>query len=357
MPGQHPSASDPAGQAGQPHQHHQSGTPDTAPVGPQPGNPTVWVTPSDPDRYAREQTQLAREALAASQAATRRSNRIAIALGILASILAGAALYPQFRSDAREQGEVDDKERTEAGSPLKLTPYDSFNLSGRWVTDGGLGDDHEGEVFDDQVYDFEKPSFAWLYKNWTPLNYTSVAVNALSVHEKTSLIQGVEISKLKCSVPKSRTLLTVPGVGSGGELTRPAEYAVEVEESKPVLRELANGLPGRPAKFNVTLEQGDQRPIMITFFSSKRSCEFEASLKVSSNGKTHRVRLPSLWGYDNKPAGYTFRISAPPEDYNYRTYYVVEKEAPIGERPHIVRVPRDHIVWQENGQPEYVGPV
>ncbi|MGW1658997.1 hypothetical protein [Streptomyces atratus] len=317
------------------------------------------MTPPDPDLYAREQAQLAREALAVAREAnraSRRSNRIAIAFGVVAAVVAAVALYPQFRSDSRDQGEVNDKERIEAGSPVKLSPGDSFNFSGWWTTNKSLGDDHAGEIFDSQAYDLNKPSFAWLYKHWTPLNHANISVNTLSVHEKTTLVQGIEISKLECTTPVSRTLLGTPEIGSGGDITPPATYAVKVEEPKPVLRKLVDNLPGEPSEGNLTLEQGDQRTIQLSFFSTRKSCTFEAALKISSNGKAYKVKLPSIWDEGGEPDDYTFRVTAPPVNYTYKTYYVTESRTETALRPHIVQVPSDRIVWKENNRPEYVGP-
>ncbi|MFI7393871.1 hypothetical protein [Streptomyces tendae] len=356
----------PAGQpAGQPPdaQNQPSGpsqrTPEAGPFfGPQPGNPTVWVSPPDPDRYAREQSQLARDALAAAREAnrsSRRSNRIAIAACAVAAVLAALALYPQFQTNSRDQAEVDEKESVEAGSPVKLSPGESFNYSGWWVTDSDLGDKHFGDVFDTTVYDYNKPSFAWLFKHWTPLNWKNASFNTLSVHEKTTVVQGVEISNLNCKKPISRTILASPEIGSGGDLTPPAEYAVDVEAPKPALRKLVNDRPGELAE-NLTLEQGDQRTIQISFFSTKRACTFEASLKVSSNGKTHKVKLPSLWDSNDKAETYTFRVSPPPGNLTYDSYYKAAYVPETALHPKITSFPSRHVVWHK-GNPEYVGPM
>lgn len=351
--------------AGQPPnaQNRASGPPQPTPeasqvFGPQPGNPTVWVAPPDPDRYAREQSQLARNSLAAAleaNRASRRSNRIAIAACAVAAVLAAVALYPQFKTNSRDQAEVDAKESVEAGSPVKLSAGETFNYSGWWVTDGDLGDNHVGDVFDVTVYDFDKPSFAWLFRHWTPLNWNSASFNILSLHEKTTLVQGIEISNLNCREPISRTILASPPIGSGGDLTPPAEYGVDVEAPKPALRKLVNDRPGGLAE-NLTLEQGDQRTIQISFFSTKQACTFEAALKVSSNGKTHKIKLPSLWGYEENAESYTFHTSPPPEDFTYDSYYKAAYVPDTALRPTITSFPTRHIVWHE-GNPEYVGPM
>ncbi|MGY3199701.1 hypothetical protein [Streptomyces sp. TE5632] len=265
------------------------------------------------------------------------------------------ALYPQFQTNSRDQDEADDKKSVEAGSPVKLSPGESFNYSGWWVTDKDLGNERTGDVFDTTVYDFEKPSYAWLFKHWTPLNWASASVNTLSVHEKTTLVQGIEISNLKCEKPISRTILASPGVGSGGDLTPPAEYAVDIEAPKPALRKLVNNRPGDLAE-NLTLEQGDQRTIQISFFSAKRTCTFQAALKISSNGKTHKVKLPSLWGYEEEPTSYTFHVSPPPEDHTYESYYKAAYIPETALHPHITSIPTRHVAWNEE-RPEYVGPL
>lgn len=310
-----------------------------------------WCQP-DPDRYPRESNDIAR----AANETSRKALRLTLWLGIptlFLTIAGGIVTYlgiiPGQETNQREK-EADKEEKAfEAGSPVKISAGESY-YGPSWYAKADDAEGYDGDLFNQGSTDPNQPSWSWLRKHWTPLNSTGIAVNVLSKHKHTVLVQGVEISHLKCTEPETGAIFAVPPIGDGGSLERPAEYALNVEATRPVSRKLTDdGLPGPPARVNVTLEQGDQREIQIEFFSSKKSCTFQAALIISSEGKKYREKLPAYWGEKGNEL-YTFRVTAPGRDFSYRTRYVT-----VGESSIITRVPSDQIRWDKYDRPEYVG--
>ncbi|OAH14278.1 hypothetical protein STSP_23390 [Streptomyces jeddahensis] len=199
-----------------------------------------------------------------------------------------------------------------------------------------------------QSQNADQPSWGWLWTHWTALNSTGTAVNVLGKHKHTVLVQGVEISHLKCSEPATRSVIRTPPIGDGGSLEMPARWAFNVEAAHPVPHALTDdNLVGDPKPMDLALEQGDQREVEIRFFSTKKSCTFEAHLVISSNGKKYRERLPAPWGSN------TFRVTAPAAGYSYATTYVATTDI----NSLIARVPSQDITWDKYNRPEYVGPL
>jgi hypothetical protein len=78
---------------------------------------------------------------------------------------------------------------------------------------------------------------------------------------------------------------------------------------------------GGPYTRQIALDKGDARESRIVFTTQTRSCSFQADLLVYSKGKQYRLRLPSSWGADGKPASYTFTVAPPHKP--YKSHYVV----------------------------------
>ncbi|MFF4647356.1 hypothetical protein [Streptomyces sp. NPDC001389] len=314
----------------------------------------MWVVPPDPDRYPRETNEIAR----AAHDTSRRALRLTFWLGIptlITAIVTGyvayRALVPAEETNQREKTDHKEEQEFEAGSPVKLTPGESY-YGPSWYVSAENARNREGEVFDMVSTDPDKPSFPWLRKHWTPLNSTGVAVNVLSKHKHTVLIQGVAISRLKCAEPAAGALFKVPPIGDGGTLEKPAEYAMNIEAARPVTRQLGDdGLPGPPTNVNVTLDQGDQREIRIEFFSGAKSCTFQAELIISSEGGKYKERLPAYWGETGEDL-YTFRVTAPSRSFSYERRYATGNDYTA---PPIVGVPADQIEWDKHGRPSYPG--
>lgn len=314
------------------------------------------MVPTDPDRHPREANDIAR----AAHETSRKALRISLWLGIVTlvtAIVAGVITYlgiiPAFETNEREKGNEKEQSEFEAGSPVKISAGESY-YGPAWYAAADGADDYHGELFDMESVDSDRPSWSWLRKHWIPLNSTGVAVNVLSKHKHTVLIQGVEISKLKCTESENGAIFEVPPIGDGGTLERPAEYALNVEAVRPVTRKLTdNGIPGPPARVNVTLEQGDQREVLIEFFASEKSCTFQAALIISSEGKKYKERLPAYWGEKGGEL-YTFRVTAPSRGFNYDTRYVTIADATT--TPPISRVSADQITWDKYNHPTYAEP-
>ncbi|MER6975685.1 hypothetical protein [Streptomyces carpinensis] len=306
------------------------------------------MTPPDPDRYPRESNDIAR----ASAEEQKRSNRKGLWLGIATlavtaavGIPAGCDAYRGWKDDAEQK-------QFEAGAPIQISAGESYYGPGWWATDEDLGDQNEGKPFDMSSTATNTPSWGWLWSHWTPLNATGTAVNVLSKHKHTVLVQGVDITHLKCTEATTRTLFRNPTIGDGGTLEQPAKYALNIEAARPVPRQLTtDNRPGDPKSMNITLDQGDQREVVIQFFAAARSCTFQAALIVSSEGKRYKQQLPATWDGE-KPESYTFHVTAPPADFKYKTLYV----ATSGLNPVIERVTPSDITWDKFNRPAYVGP-
>jgi hypothetical protein len=94
---------------------------------------------------------------------------------------------------------------------------------------------------------------------------------------------------------------------------------------------------GGPYTRQIALDKGDPRESRIIFTTQTRSCSFQADLLVYSKGKQYRLRLPSSWGADGKPASYTFTVAPPHKP--YKSHYVV------GTGNMLVAVPDTDIKW------------
>ncbi|WP_345666243.1 hypothetical protein [Streptomyces venetus] len=266
-----------------------------------------------------------------------------------AFIASSLGLIPSFETNEREREEKDAKEAVAAGSPVTISAGGSYYGPGWWASAENHGARYNNTAFDWESFDPNRLTWAWLEKNWTPLNSTGVGINVLSEHEKTTLVQGVQISKLKCSEPLSGTILQNPGIGDGGEGVVPVDMALNVEAARPVTRELdKNGQPGEPLKTQIALDQGDQREFVVQFFTRTKSCTFQAHLVVSSEGKKYLVRIPATWKSGGKPDSYTFRATAPSPGHAYKTAYV-----PTGNL--MEQVAPESIEWTRQNTPVHSG--
>ncbi|MFI2380438.1 hypothetical protein ACH5AO_36180 [Streptomyces sp. NPDC018964] len=306
------------------------------------------MTPPDPERYPRESNEISRSA-AEEQ---KRNNRRTYALGITVAVVTTVSVVIaalQYFDDKAEDGA---DEAFEAGDPLKISAGESY-WGPSWYAKEDGSDKYAGQLFDMPSTDDSQPSFAWLQKHWTPLNSTGVAVNVLSKHKHTVLVQGVEITHRKCTEPEpGGALFATPPIGDGGSLEMPAVFAFNVDAPRPIARKMnTEGLPGEPSRVNVTLEKGDQREILLHFFSGTKSCTFQASLIVSSEGKRYKQRIPAHWGEKGDDA-YTFRVTAPNRNHAYETRYVTAPGTDLT-KFRIVTVPASGLTWNKNNQPTY----
>ncbi|MFE0190963.1 hypothetical protein [Streptomyces sp. NPDC058989] len=259
-------------------------------------------------------------------------------------------LIPAFKGDQRDEDDQAKKDSFEAGEPLKLSAGESYYGPGWWAAKEDDRGKYDRAFFDAESFAPDRPSWGWLEKYWTPLNSTGVAVNALSKHEHTTLVQGVHLSDIKCSPPLPGTLLQPPGIGSGGEGAVPVDMALNVEALRPVARNLTqDGRPGEPLRKGTALEQGDQREFVVRFFVEKKSCTFKAQLIVSSEGKKYLVRLPATWKRGGLPGSYTFRVTAPTPQKAYGTRYFTSGHT-------LMQTPPESITWDNIGRPTYVDP-
>ncbi|MGW0817958.1 hypothetical protein ACWD00_32875 [Streptomyces viridiviolaceus] len=262
-------------------------------------------------------------------------------------------MVPGFMSESRERNKDREEQNIEKGAPVTVSAGQSYYGPTWFATNTDAGERHEGEPFNMASTDATQPTWSWLWKQWTPVNSTGVSVNVLSKHKHTVLVQGLEISDLKCSNPPSRSAFRVPPIGDGGSFEMPAQWAFNIEKARPAPRELtADNLAGDLKPMDLALEQGDQREVEIRFFSATKSCTFKAALIISSNGKKYRENLPATWE-NGKVDGYTFSVTAPPVDKTYDTTFV----ATLDVNPTLARVPTEHITWDEFNRPDYIGPL
>ncbi|MFJ4569065.1 hypothetical protein ACIP4U_36515 [Streptomyces caelestis] len=287
-------------------------------------------------RSAQEQREIGQGGL--------RIGRISALIAAVACVATAVQAGPAILDYLRERNKDKQEEKVEKGPPVTISSGESYYGPGWFATDSDQGAKHEGAPFDQGATSTDTPSFGWLWTHWSALNSTGSSVNVVGKHKNTVLIQGVEISNLKCSEPARSSVIRNPPIGDGGSFEEPAHWAFNVEAARPVPRALTeNDLVGDPKPMDLALDQGDQREVVIRFFASKKACSFEAHLIISSNGKKHKERLPAPWGSN------VFRVTAPPPDLSYTNTFVAGDS--------VMRVPADHITWDDHNRPEYIGPI
>ncbi|MFI6372407.1 hypothetical protein [Streptomyces sp. NPDC050546] len=313
--------------------------------GQQPGNPHVWVAPPvDPALEANEISRRSAQEAREIGKGGLRIGRVTAVIGALAVVATTVQTGPAILDYLRERDKDKAEEKVEKGSPVTISSGESYYGPGWFATDSDQGAKHEGALFDQVGTNPDAPSWEWLWTRWSALNSVGTSVNIVGKHKNTVLIQGVEISRLKCSEPARSSLIRNPPIGDGGSFANPAYWAFNVEAVRPVPHALTeNDLVGDLKPMDLALEQGDQREVVIRFFASKKSCSFEAHLVISSNGKKYKERLPAPWGSN------VFRVTAPPSNLSYANTFVTGDS--------VMRVPAEAISWDDHNRPEYSGPL
>lgn len=261
-------------------------------------------------------------------------------------IVACLALIPAWKAENREQKNQAEEDSDDKGLPLQVSQGTSY-YGAPWrssPTDYAL--QLNGRNFEDDAGP-AVPSWQWLEKNWTPVSATGVAVNVLSKHKTTVLVQGVELRDVACKNPAlGGTLFKAPGIGDAGEGASPVAMGIMVDAPRAVTREVGDGGKlGKPYTDQVALEKGDAREFVIDFHTQAKECTFKADLLVYSKGAKHRLQLPSEWDND-KPVDYTFKVA--PITKQYAAHYIVNDQRMM------INVPENDIKWRAEG-PEYVG--
>ncbi|MFF3631620.1 hypothetical protein [Streptomyces sp. NPDC002164] len=267
------------------------------------------------------------------------------AVALLGLVVASLALIPAWTAENREQKNQAEEDTDDNGLPLQVSPGLSYYGAPWRASQTSYELQINGQIFQDNAGP-AVPGWQWLEQNWTPVSSTGTAVNVLSKHKTTVLVQGVELRDVACSEPPSGgSLFRVPELGDGGEGAAPVSMGIMVDAARPITR-VSEGLKlGKPYTDQVALEKGDAREFVVEFHTTAKACTFKADLLVYSKGKKYRLQLPSEWQND-KPSGYTFKVAPPTK--KYKSHYIV------GERDMIIYVPQEDIKWDSN-QPKYTG--
>lgn len=271
----------------------------------------------------------------------RKSTVIALALSALALL----SIYPLYVEFWQGQDARAEEQEQEDGPPVTISMHPS-SIDAVWFASDEAFGTLDGRQFDAFTYDESVPGWTWLRKHWTPLGSVSTAVNVEALHNTTSLVQGVRLRDVVCGPAVTGSLLKPPPIGNAGIEAPPVVMAMNVDAERPVTRELTDdGKPGDPFTGDVAMEKGDARTFVVNFSAQKKSCTFRADLLVYSNGKAHRVHLPSSSANEGKSMTYDFKVTAPSAVYGGR--YVTDVDG-------MVAVPAEDIDWSGR-DPEYTG--
>ncbi|MBH5336222.1 hypothetical protein IHE55_16110 [Streptomyces pactum] len=236
---------------------------------------------------------------------------ITAVITVIGAILAGLAYYDSHRTTEIAVGDKAEEDKQEAGLPLLLSPGASW-YGPTWYASAEVHEDIDVERFPlngGELWD-------WFRSNTTDLGTTGTAVTVESRHKTTVLVQGAQVTDLKCEEPLRGTAVAPPAIGDGGEEAVPVFMGFDLDAPRPVAQGFdASGKLSGPFKEQIALDKGDARELSVTFMSARKSCTFRAGLTVSSQGRKWSIPLPAGWE-DGKPAGYVFKVTGPAERYS-----------------------------------------